>query len=328
MKISNPMRFFPELMKNEDPTAFNTLAWNSVLISRGDIIRKYAPIDSQNESFWHTGNANNDDKWVKFSFDGGITYVLKFQFKNNLVLKIRKDGQFNPLDEIEFDLTSYSVSVFEAAKNGLLSLTSIHVETDSSTNDESTWYSNISNFSYSFIEEDDSKVLKIKLLADVPSNSSGIMLTIGVDGSNTNALAVSSPIFSSTTGAIPTVYDEEFGICNLLDNKISSITCLTKFEDVNSLSLKVVSADETVSGNIVLAFGCGSSNYDDGTWPSQVIPVDNVEKWVTINVPRSITGTLVIKRIFDSVDDTLKSNSELNDVIISAVITNIRMERI
>lgn len=318
MKISNPTKFFPALndLDENSRSSYDQLAWDSILMSRGDIIRKFATFDSAIESDWHVGSPLEVDKWIKFSFNGGVTYPLKFQYKNDLIIKIAKDEKYKALDTVEFALSSYSESVYQAVKNGFLSLTSFHNELDSDQNIINVWYSNILNFSYSF--NDDTRILTIKLLSDIPSNSDGIMLTIGMDGSNSNALAVSTPLFSSTTGAIPTVYTEEFGICNLLDSKIPAITCLTKFEDVNGLALKVITSDETKIGNVELLFSCGTTSW------SQVISVSTTEEWISINVPNQLTGTLVIQRNFNSSNDTLKDD----DLVISMCITNIKMERI
>ena len=65
MKINNPMKYFPELNK-VDAVLYNDLMFKSTLMTRGDIIRKYAPFDSSVETDWHTGEIDEvNDKWVK-----------------------------------------------------------------------------------------------------------------------------------------------------------------------------------------------------------------------------------------------------------------------
>ena len=335
MKINNPTKFFPSMVNMKDSTEYNQMVYNSVLISRGDIIKKYAPIgDEQNEDIWHK-EQNTDDKWVKFSFDGGITYPLKLQFKNDLVIKLVKteedlNGNLEPLQIIEFDLSEYEYSqeYVEAARNGLLSLASYYTETTTNADGEiitNEWYANIPNFSYSF---DDNFKVKIKILSDVPLKYSGIILTIGVDGSNSNALAVSTPTFSSNISAIPTVYDEDNGICNYLDENFPAITCLTKFENINSLSLKIKIVSPipgAPAGNtrqIKLRFKCGKTEVIKPI----TLPSDASEKWEDILV-EPLTGTLVIERIFDNEDELYEL---INDTkrYLTVCITNIRMERI
>ena len=312
MKINNPMKYFPELNK-VDAVLYNDLMFKSTLMTRGDIIRKYAPFDSSVETDWHTGEIDEvNDKWVKFSFNGGLTYPLKFSFKNEFIIKLTKDGVFGINDNLDFDLSSYSTAVYEAASNGVISLNSV---------DEKGWRTNIIAFKYQY--NDETKHLVINLLADLPADSKGVVLTIGVDGSNSNALAVSSPVYSTLINAIPTVYDETYGICNLLDENIPSVTCLTKLEDINVLSLKVVTSDLSVTNKTVdLRFNCGNTEF------TQTIPVKNTEEWVSINLPNQLSGTLIITRQYNSTNDTLNETMDGVKSILSVCITNIKVERV
>jgi hypothetical protein len=100
----------------------------------------------------------------------------------------------------------------------------------------------------------------------------------------------------------------------MLDSRFPSITCLTKFEDINAIELKVVSADPTKSGRVCLQFVCGEHEW------CETIPVGTTEKWEKLKlIPDPLTGTMVINRI-DHVDDNMPDTS--------IFITNIRMERI
>lgn len=369
MKISRPSKYYPVMGQNDDPDIYKSIAWNSVLVSRGDIVKKYAQGDYPNELAWHVAEfPSKDDRWVKISFDGGISYPLKFQFKNQLVVPVVKNlsdlgEDFDLNTDIEFSLFDQPISVYDAAKNGLISLTAVvnipdHLngndqtataqtepeagdqtepETDPDTGDqtepeagdqtstsepvdyEESWFVSLSKFRY--IYDDERKVIIVRLLEELPSYTVALMLRVGVDGSNSNALAVSSPLYSMSTGAIPTVYDSGdanrtgYGICNMLDRRIPTITCLTKFEDINALSLKVVSAENT-TGKIKLEFICG-----DTTW-TEVFEVTGRETWVNvIEIPKPLTGTMVINRIFGDVND-----NDIQDT--SIFVTNIRMERI
>jgi hypothetical protein len=304
MKINNPQRFFPQLSNDPNYSEKKRL---STLMTRGDVIRKFCSFDSSIESDWHISETP-DDLWIKFSYDGGFTYPLKFKYKNNLLVKQEVLTSTSVVDGlVEFNLTNYSDPLYGAVKNGHISIFSRNNE---------GWMRNLYDFSYLF--DDSRRVLMVKLLTDVPEDSINIVSMIEVDGTSAMALAIASPVYSSSITAIPSVYDEEFGICNLLDEGIPMITCTTKFEDVNRLSLKMRSADPNVSDKQVkLAFNCGSTS-----WQEVFDEITATEKWVSITPPERLTGTLTITRLLEDSADTLKAD----DLVISLCITNIKAE--
>lgn len=303
MKINNPQRFFTELSSDINYSAKKRL---STLMTRGDVIRKYCSFDSSAESDWHIEENPLNDTWIKFSFDAGFTYPLKFRYKNNLIIKQEVLTATSVVDGlVTFDLSIYSESMYDAMKNGRISLVS---------QDESGWTSNI--YDFKFIFDDQERTLKMQINSELPIDSKSIIAIIGIDATTPMALAVASPVYSSTINAIPTIYDETFGVCNVLDESIPQITCTTKLENVNKVSVKVISSDSNVTGNVKLAFACGSI-----TW-EEVIPVTSAEEWVVLNPPHSLSGTLVITRVIADSADTLKSD----DLVISLCVTNIKVE--
>lgn len=171
-------------------------------------------------------------------------------------------------------------------------------------------------YDFRYIFDDKARTLSVQILCETPGDSENIIAMIEVDGTNAMALAVASPVYSSSINAIPSVYDEEFGVCNLLDESIPQITCTTKFEDVNRLSLKLVSADSNVTGNVVLAFQCGEVSWEE------TITVTDKESWIELTPENRLTGTMVITRVYGSSFDTLKND----DLVISLCITNIKAE--
>jgi hypothetical protein len=350
MKINRPSKYYPKMGTNSNSSEFNEAVWNSVLISRGDIIKKFASCDYPNESAWHFTEDPINDRWVKFSFDGGISWPMKFQFRNQLVVPIVKQISSDEKGpDFLFSLSDYPVSVYDAARAGLITLvaivnvpenlnTSMQPETyltegeqtegeqtdggpenSSLSNYENSWFIPLSRFRYHY--ETATQEINVHLLDELPSYTVALMLKIGVDGSNSNALAVSSPVYSTTTGAVPTIYDNTengYGICNMLDARIPSITCLTKFEEINVLKLKVVCPDNEIPKNsfIELGFKCGN----DPEFTEE-IPVTGIEDWVMLKkIPKSLTGTMVIRRTFNDSSEKMKS--------LSVFITNIKMEKI
>lgn len=302
MKINNPQRFFTELSSDINYSAKKRL---STLMTRGDVIRKYSTFDSAIESDWHI-EETPDDTWIKFSYDAGFTYPLKFRYKNNLIIKQEVLTATSVIDGlVTFDLSTYNEAMYDAMKNGRISLVS---------QDESGWTSNI--YDFKFIFDDETKTLKMQINSELPIDSKSIIAIIGIDATSPMALAVASPVYSSTINAIPTIYDETFGVCNVLDESIPQITCTTKLENVNKVSIKVISSDPMITGNVKLAFACGSI-----TW-EEVIPVTSTETWVVLNPPSSLSGTLVVTRVTADSADTLKSD----DLVISLCITNIKVE--
>lgn len=302
MKINSPQRFFPELKDDLNYSAKKRL---STLMTRGDVIRKYCSFDSSIESDWHIEETSNDI-WIKFSYDGGLTYPLKFKYKNNLLVKQEVLTSTSVINgRIEYDLSTYTDPLYGAVKNGHISIFS--------RNDEG-WMRSLYDFEYLF--DDSRRFLIVQLYSDVPEDSQNVVAMIEVDGTSAMALAIASPVYSSPITAIPSVYIEEFGVCNLLDEGIPQITCTTKFEDVNRLSLKIRSADSAITGVVKLAFNCGSTSWEE------TFEVSGVETWVSITPPERLSGTMVITRLIDDAADTLKSD----DLVISLCITNIKAE--
>lgn len=302
MKISNPQRFFSELKDDVNYSAKKRL---STLMTRGDVIRKFCSFDSSIESDWHTSE-KPDDIWVKFSYDAGFTYPLKFKFKDNFLVKHEVFTTTAVQDnQIVIDLSNYTTAMFDSAINGHISVYSRNAE---------GWISNMPEFAYKF--DATNRNLLIKFSTDVPDDSENIVVMIQVDGSSAMALAVASPVYSSPVSAIPSIYDEELGVCNVLDEAIPQITCSSKFEDINRFSLKVVSADSNVVGKVKLSFSCNTTQWEE------TIDVTGTETWVSLTPPERLTGTMIITRLTSDPSDTLKDE----DLVISLYITNIKVE--
>jgi hypothetical protein len=305
MKINNPQRFF--VANNE--TDYLAKKRLSTLMTRGDVIRKYCSSDSSIEADWHAELADAD-AWIKFSFDGGFTYPLKFKFKNDILVKHEISFETTQIDEfLTIKLDGYTDSLFEEASNGVVSVF---------FQDADGFLRNVSEFGYKFAADETTLEynLLIKFFSEIPADAVKAIVSIQVNANNAMALAVATPVYSSQIAAIPSLYDEKLGICNILDESIPQITCNTKFENVNRMAIKVVSADSNVTGNIKLSFTCGSSSW------VEIVPVGATEEWFELSLEDRLNGTMVITRIVDDVEDTLKDD----DLVISAFITNIKVE--
>lgn len=306
MKINNPTKFFPELSGEQN---YLNAKHRSTIVTRGDIIKLYAKdpklIDSEDDpSFWHL-NPVPGDNWWKMSFDAGQTFPIKMKFEGN---------SFSTSFHVENDFTQNAISSFiinenyDELKEGNIRL----FETDNQG-------FQIENKNFKFKFDDSTSGLIIKFMGSPITgdelSSYDVTIKTGIDA---QAYGVETLIFSSTVSAIPTVYNPSYGTCNYLDSEFSSIECLTRLSNVNKIKLKVISADPLLGGNIILKFKCGSTVF------TQTIAVTTEEELVDIVLPNMMSGTLIIERLYDNANDTLKDNG----IVISAIITEIKVETI
>lgn len=324
-------------MKINNPTTFS----NEKLMSNKDITYQYSNNGIDN---WHN-EATTTDTWVRFSFDRGLTYPLKFSYQNDIMVKIPKEiTEFTAITDATtnssyvtsavFSLSGYSKDILSAAKNGFVSLNFY---------DDNGWATNISDFKYFYsgtkdgddqtIVSDPTLTVKLKTPAsELESSFTSGVLSISLDGTTANLFAVTTTRSYSLTTALPTYYDETYGICNVLDDSNPRITCLTRLEKINKITLNVAHfAKASTTHDVVLNFKCGTMNI------SKTIRIEGNTDEVDVNFDSLLTGTLIIERDYNNDLDTLKEIIEMSDQngvyesiesVLSLCITEIKLETV
>lgn len=203
MKITNPTKFIS--ISSASNSTKEYFEKNAKLLSVGDVIRLFATSDSNISSDWHLIKTNNDT-WVKYSFDGGATWILKFKFKNQLLVPITNmvtDNTVADLSNIEvsnanneklksgyihtFDFSTYAIEYFEMIKKSVLSFLAVSVDNQ--------FYTALPNFRYMF--DDSTKSLKVVFLEDLPLDTVSIKVNCQLDGSDSLALTLPSSIWTN-----------------------------------------------------------------------------------------------------------------------------------
>lgn len=139
----------------------------------------------------------------------------------------------------------------------------------------------------------------------VDNNKHIIVLTRG--GVTYNVDSYIKPI------AVSTIADNDYGEIGVLDDKFSF--SLIGYQEIKRLKLKVITADSSIIGNIVInVFG-----------QSFIIPVTNTLKWVDIIPNNVFEGFVNITRNINDSSDTLKETVDGENSIISCKIVDWRL---
>ena len=336
MRINKPEKF----VKGAAPNSVD----NS-LITYGEVKNLYKEEFSTDGLNWHA-DKNNVDNLMRISFDGGKKYPLQFSnsINDEIILK-QESGELFDWPSVE---QSNSMSVVLRGINEVPILSSIvenYAENvvfqmqnqGSSTNkildfvlpgfvkgvslirQESDGHSYVEitdNFSYNFVQDNEQNNGNIKLQFYFNSSSSNqtrkFFIKIKLNLYNINNLipGFRVPVYSSAVQAIPTVTDEEFGVCNYLDKasaSLNSFTCLTRFVNITRLSLYIKAIQP---GNISLTVKFGTNTVN------VVKSVTSSESWIYIDNTNRSSGEISVTRNNDS-SDTLTP---------ACIVTGIRVE--
>ena len=301
MKINNPTKFF---QADETNPLYSSIKNSATIMTRGDVIKKYAVTDSNLEQNWHFTEDASNDSWVKYSFDAGRTWPLKFKYKNSLLLKYIKEGMPSANEALTFDFSNYSDIDYTTIRNGRISVYAL-------SNDGFT--TSLPCYRYKF--DDANKILTVILTMDPPSDTIKSMLMVELDGHMAMALAVKTPVYSSTIGFSSYEYNQDLGVYAFnFDSYDSTFTSTTNLSNVSRIKLKVVSGDPNVTGTIGLTISCGSFE------ETFAINVTDEEAWQVIDLDSPLNGVLIMKRSAEG--DTLKSNGSL----VTCILTNIQVQ--
>ena len=170
------------------------------LMIRGDISCMF----SHNETEWHFDRRDNGadaDEYVRYSFDGGENWPLKFKFRN--VLTTEKNYVVNQNDssslqdlvlqergteyEFEFDPT-YSATQWEAIANATPMFFAVNAAGD---------LTSIASFRVSYNAT--GKKIKMKILENLPSDTMSIKMKLIFNGGDAIALSLPTNEFNTET---------------------------------------------------------------------------------------------------------------------------------
>lgn len=335
MRINNPVKF---------TKGNNANSADNALVTVGEVKSLYKEEYSADGLNWHNDVKNNNDSLMRVSFDGGNNYPLKFSsYINDEIILKNEDGELfnwptttgtnslsiilrgiNEAPILSSIVENYPDRVFSQTENGnryldfilpgfIKGVSLIRQEPDGHSYLEIT-----DGFVYNFIQDNDENDGNIKLQyyfnSQESSNQYKYFIKIKLNLFNINSGSLISgfkvPVYSSTVQAVPTVTDEEIGVCNYLDKtstSLNSFTCLTRFVNITRLSLYISSE---IAGNISLTVKFGNNTVN------VVKPVTTSESWIYIENSQLSSGEITVTRNDDS-SDTLSS---------ACIVTGIRVE--
>lgn len=326
MRINNPKKFNASGTGNSED-----------LVSIGEVLNLTKFKYSSNNIDWHD-NKEDDDIYIKGSFDGGKSYPLFFTGQMNDEIIIKSDN--GELFDWPAATSSQSLAVVLSGINSCPILSAI-IENDSSIlienpghgehednkaidfiisnyingvslirqeDDGYSYVETIGQISYNFIQDNHDHNGNIKLQyyftpSEILTNRKYFLkIRLNTNKINQNMLMADFkvPIYSSNVTAIPTKLDEIYGICNYL-SKGDSINCLSRFANVSRIALNVVSADSNETGNIKLGIKIGNNPEIIDTYQ---VTAEN--SWIYINNTSLYSGQISIRRFNDS-NDTLNA---------------------
>lgn len=301
MKVSNPSKYFPNV---SDTSTYNKLQAAAKLVSRGDILVKYALTDSESEADW-SNTMLPESKWYKVSFDCGLTYPIKMSIDTSLSYSVIVAK--NEILGSTYSITFEDESSYLACQGSPLVVTVTTASGQLKTIDEVLYKFNNGKC--------DVDVTSLNL----DSTDVGVKFTFML-AANVNALGVPVPVYITYASAIPTILDDTYGFVNYLDDNYTNFTINTKLVNVNKISLEVVSASAFTTGNIVLRI----ENAINGSSFDRVITVNTSPSWIEIVPDAVLNGEIKITRLINDSRDTLKSSE---DVAITTIVNNIKLEQ-
>ena len=201
MYISNP-----RILNFSDGSNGSQLSENFKLLSKGDVICKYAKTNSPNSANWHC-EKKADDEWVKYSFDGGATWLLKFKFRNTLqatYVKPLSDNQGSDINPsvnedllkkgtiFSFDFSTYSDDSWQVVRKAIPNFYAMNGE---------GWMTSLPLFRMKI--HDDTKTIEAGFLNNLPSDTVSLTLKLLFDGGEALALFVENTQYTNVSDLTP-----------------------------------------------------------------------------------------------------------------------------
>ena len=180
--------------------------FDSRLLSKSDVICKYSATNSANESDWHLTKKESDE-WVKYSFNGGETWLLKFKFRNTLQatytqpLSDNQGQDVNPSENeellkkgriFEFDFSSYSDDSWSVVKKAIPNFYAVNGD---------GWMTSLPMFRMKV--ENDTRKIKVGFLANLPADTVNLTLKLLFDGGEALALFVENAQYTNVSDITP-----------------------------------------------------------------------------------------------------------------------------
>ncbi len=174
-------------------------------MSKGDVICRYAKTNSSNNDDWHIDKAS-DDEWVKYSFDGGVSWLLKFKFRNTLQasydqpLSDNQGQDISPSDNSDklkkgtvftFDFSGYSLDSWKVVKKAIPNFYAVN---------GAGWLTSLPLFRMKV--EDELQAIKVVFLANLPDDTVKLTLKLLFDGGEALALYVENAQYTDATSTV------------------------------------------------------------------------------------------------------------------------------
>ena len=299
MKIFEPSKFFAGT--SSDPN-YSENYNNSLLMARGDILCQYSKEEVPTENSWISYKEILDSsiyKWIRLSFDKGLTWAITFQINNESILTFSfllnnenlTDNLENSNNEVFNKRYTYqlqSKEEYESIKNNNVSVylnenkTNISILAPIVYREENNFYYLDILFTDSFVTQQLNKTCIVKVLKSTIQN---------------NILGASS--IYTTPSAQVTISDPIYGQIGILNESTTfSLNC---YKEVHKLRLRIISSDASVAGNIVI-------NAFNETF---IIHVNETLTWVDLIPKTKYEGLITLIRNTNSELDTLKKNDEI-----------------
>ena len=310
MKIYEPCRFFAGNIA--DP-GYSENYRNALLMARGDVICQYSKENIPGENSWISYTNITDIssyKWVRLSFDKGLTWAIRFQINTESILsfsfEINNTNLIDNLDDETFNKRySYQLpdkTTYDLIKNNMVSIY-INNGTSSSSLLAPVIYREESNnyyldilFNDSFISINENKTCQVSVLKSSIQNS----ISSGND-------------YYSTPSALSVETDETYGQVGVLDD--THTFSLVGYKEVKKLKLRVISADPYITGNIVI-------NAFNETF---IVYISNELTWIELTPTQIYNGLVTLTRDTNNQLDTLKETIDDETNIISVKIIDWRL---
>ncbi len=107
------------------------------------------------------------------------------------------------------------------------------------------------------------------------------------------------------------VDDSQYGTVIQLDELLPEARCLVELPGIQSVKIRLLSANSTVTGKAVLALQAG-----EVTTEPQTVPVTAAGVWQTLSVPEGgLDGALTLCRLVEADADTLRDNETVSVLI-------------
>lgn len=149
-----------------------------------------------------------------------------------------------------------------------------------------------------------SGVITIELVTGLSDGDAAVGLLIGGMMVRDNVAPLYSGALQQYVSAKPLLYREQYGYFYLLDNTYN-IAFTQWVQNCTAIALRIVTANQTFTGNVYLNVTVGS------TTKAFTVPVAQTLSWVLLPLDSAVSGQVTITRDSTNSADTLKDGSSV-----------------